>query len=80
MAGAIVGAEAEIGDGVIVNTGAVVDHHCCVGDFGHLGVNASMAGGSVLGSTAWMQAGSTLGNGAELAAGEILLAGKAVVR
>lgn len=45
MAGAIVGTEARLGDGVIVNCAAVVDHHCRVGDFGHLGVNAAMAGG-----------------------------------
>ena len=52
MAGAIVGTEARLGEGVIVNCAAVVDHHCRVGDFGHLGVGASMAGGSALGSAA----------------------------
>ncbi len=41
MAGAIVGTEARLGEGVIVNCAAVVDHHCRVGDFGHLGVNAN---------------------------------------
>lgn len=48
MAGAIIGTEARLGEGVIVNCGAVVDHHCRVDDFGHLGVHAAMAGGSVL--------------------------------
>lgn len=33
---AIVGAEAQLGAGVIVNCGAVVDHQCRVEDFGHL--------------------------------------------
>ena len=78
MAGAVVGTEAQLGAGVIVNCGAVVDHDCRVDDFGHLGVNAAMAGGSVLGRGAWMQAGSVLGYGAMVAAGVVLGPGDAV--
>lgn len=77
MAVAIVGTEAVFGQGVIVNCGAVVDHHAQVNDFGHLGVNACMAGGSVLGALAWMQAGSAMGYGAQLAAGTVLKPGEA---
>lgn len=78
MAGAIVGTGAQLGAGVIVNCGAVVDHDCRVDDFGHLGVNAAMAGGSVLGRGAWMQAGSVLGYGAMVEAGVVLGPGEAV--
>lgn len=77
MAGAIVGTEAVLGQGAIVNCGAVVDHHAQVHDFGHLGVNACMAGGSVLGALAWMQAGSAIGYGVHLAAGTVLQPGEA---
>lgn len=80
MAGAIVGTEARLGEGVIVNCAAVVDHHCSVDDFGHLGVGAVMAGGSVLGAAAWMQAGSAIGYGVEIDAGRILVPGEAVSR
>ncbi|WP_431796730.1 NeuD/PglB/VioB family sugar acetyltransferase [Cupriavidus metallidurans] len=80
MAGAIVGTEARLGEGVIVNCGAVVDHDCQVGDFGHLSVNASMAGGAILGRRAWMQAGAVLGYGAQLAAGSVLAPGQAVMK
>ena len=80
MAGAIVGTEARLGDGVIVNCAAVVDHHCRAGDFGHLGVNAAMAGGAVLGASAWMQAGSALGYGVEIEDGGVLMPGEAVGR
>lgn len=76
MAGAIVGTEAILGCGVIVNSGAVVDHHCRVGDFAHLGVGASMAGGSRLGAGAWMQAGSALGYSVYVSEGEILVPGE----
>lgn len=78
MAGAVVGTEAQLGMGAIVNCGAVVDHHAIVEDFGHLGVNASMAGGTSLGRGAWMQAGLALGYGVKIAPKTILVPGKAV--
>jgi sugar O-acyltransferase (sialic acid O-acetyltransferase NeuD family) len=78
MAGAVVGTEAMLGDGAIVNASAVVDHHARVENFGHLGVNAAMAGGSKLGLGAWMQAGSAIGYGVEVPAGRILAPGEAI--
>ncbi len=78
MAGAIVGTEARLGVGSIVNCGAVVDHHATVEDFGHLGVNASMAGGTVLGRGAWMQASSALGYGVKVPDGVTLAPGEAL--
>jgi sugar O-acyltransferase (sialic acid O-acetyltransferase NeuD family) len=78
MSGAIVGTEASLGLGSIVNCGAVVDHHARVEDFGHLGVNASMAGGSFLGRGAWMQAGAALGYGVEIPSGISLAPGESV--
>lgn len=75
MAGGIVGTEAKLGRGVIVNCGAAVDHHCIVEDFGHLGVNACMAGGSRLGELALLQAGSALGYGVSVPAKTIILPG-----
>lgn len=77
MAGVVVGTEAQLGEGVIVNCGATVDHHCRVDAFGHLGVNASMAGGSVLGHRAWMQAGSALGYGVQVEEDAVLAPGEA---
>jgi sugar O-acyltransferase (sialic acid O-acetyltransferase NeuD family) len=78
MAGALVGTEARLGVGTIVNCGAVVDHHARVEDFGHLGVNACMAGRTLLGRCAWMQAGSALGYGVSVPAGTILQTGVAL--
>ncbi len=66
MALASIGTEAVLGGGVIVNMGAVVDHHAQVGAYGHLGTNATMAGGTRIGSCAWLQAGSALGYGVHL--------------
>jgi len=78
MAGAIVDTEAVLGAGAIVNCGAVLDHHPQVYDFGHLGVNASMAGGSILGALAWMLAGSAIGYGVQLPTGAVLKPGVAL--
>jgi sugar O-acyltransferase (sialic acid O-acetyltransferase NeuD family) len=78
MAGAIVGTEARLGLGIIVNCGAVVDHHATVEDYGHLGVNACMAGSSVLGRGAWMQAGAALGYGVTVPSWVTLAPGEAV--
>lgn len=75
MAGAIIGTEAKLGLGVIVNCGAIVDHHSTVADFGHLGVNACMAGGSFLGRAAWMQIGCSLGYGVSVHDGVVLMPG-----
>lgn len=78
MAGAIVGTEACLGKGVIINSGAIVDHHAQVHDYGHLGVNACVAGGAVLGRGAWIQAGSALGYGVKVVANTVLLPGTAL--
>ncbi len=72
MGGAMVGTEARLGVGAIVNCGAVVDHHATDEDFGHLGVNACMAGGTMLGRSAWMQAGAALGYGVTVPSDEVL--------
>lgn len=80
MAGAIVGTEASLGVGTIVNCGAVVDHQAKVEDYGHLGVNASMAGGTVLGRNAWMQAGTAIGFGLCVSPGSILQPGVFVMK
>lgn len=80
MAGAIVGTEASLGVGTIVNCGAVVDHQAKVEDYGHLGVNASMAGGTVLGRNAWMQAGTAIGFGVCVSPCSILQPGVFVMK
>lgn len=76
MANAVIGTEARLGEGVIVNSGAIVDHHAVVDDFGHLGVNASMAGGAHLGRAAWAQAGVALGYGVSIPEQQILKPGE----
>ena len=44
MAGAVINASARIGDGVIINTNASVDHDCCVEQGAHIGPASALAG------------------------------------
>lgn len=71
IAGAIVGTEVRLGV-PFLKCGAVVDHHSTVEDFRHLGMNASMAGCTVLGCGVWIQVGASLGYGVKLAVGKSL--------
>ena len=43
-AGAVVGPVTNISDGVIVNTGATIDHGCCVASYAHISPGASLGG------------------------------------
>lgn len=63
LAGAIVNPGARIGRGVILNSGAIVEHDCDIGDFCHL------APGSVMGGGARLGAGSLLGTNATILPG-----------
>ncbi len=84
MAGAIVGAHAQIGQGCIVNANATVDHDAILHDFAHLGVGTQLAGGVVIGSMAWLQAGCAAGyhvvvkEGCIIPPGTTLLPGEAI--
>jgi len=63
MAAAVINADSRLERGVIVNSGAVVDHDAIRGVYCQLGVNAAMAGGSPLGPLASLAAGEVLGCG-----------------
>ncbi|VFR50034.1 4-amino-6-deoxy-N-Acetyl-D-hexosaminyl-(Lipid carrier) acetyltrasferase [plant metagenome] len=80
MAGAVVGACAKLGRGVIVNANATADHDTVLEDFAHLGVGVQLAGGVHIGTMAWLQAGACAGyrvrvpDGAVVQPGERLIA------
>ena len=63
LAGPVVNADAQLERGVLVNSGAVVDHEAICVAYSQLGVNAAMAGGSLLGPLASLSAGEVLGCG-----------------
>jgi len=58
MAGAVINAEASIGDLSIVNTGATVDHDCRIGRAVHIAPQTALAGNVVVGDYAFLGIGT----------------------
>jgi len=74
-----VGPLASIGRGVIINTGAVVDHESVIGDFSHIAVNATVAGGCMIGRLVFIGAGATVIDHIRIGDGVIVGAGSTVI-
>lgn len=64
--------------GVIVNSGAVVDHETRVGAFSHIAVNATVAGRCRIGANVFVGAGATLIDGIRIVDGVTVGAGATV--
>lgn len=60
FAGATINAFANIGVGCIINTSAIIEHDCAIGDFTHICPNTALAGGVIVGSKSWVGIGSQI--------------------
>jgi sugar O-acyltransferase (sialic acid O-acetyltransferase NeuD family) len=58
MAGVVVNADANIADGVILNTCCSVDHDCSIGACAHISPGARLAGGVRVGAQSWVGIGA----------------------
>jgi sugar O-acyltransferase (sialic acid O-acetyltransferase NeuD family) len=74
----IIAPGAKLGNSVILNHGAIVDHDCNVGDFSHIAPNATLGGGVRVGASVLIGAGSTILPGIVIGAGAIIGAGAVV--
>ena len=72
MAGSVIGSNCVLGEGVIVHYASAIDHDCVVGNYSHIGVNACITGGVVLGSKVWLRTGCTIGRSGEIADGQVV--------
>ncbi|MBL0744009.1 acetyltransferase [Chryseolinea sp. Jin1] len=77
--GAIVQAQARIGNHVIVNTGARVDHDCVIGDYVHLAPGVILCGTVQIGEGAFIGAGATIIPGKKVGAWATVGAGAVVI-
>ena len=79
FAGAIINAFANIGVGCIINTAAVIEHDCSIGDFSHICPNVVLAGGVSVGTKSWVGIGSqvkqliTIGDNCLIGAGSTVV-------
>jgi UDP-perosamine 4-acetyltransferase len=80
LAGSVVNASTEIGEGVIVNTNASVDHDCRVAEYVHIGPGAAIGGDVNIGATAFVGLGARVIPGVTVGAGAIVGAGAVVIR
>jgi sugar O-acyltransferase (sialic acid O-acetyltransferase NeuD family) len=79
MAGTVINPCTKIGKGVIVNTGASIDHDCTIGDYAHVAVGVHVAGMVNLGNRVWLKTGAVINNGVAICANSIVGPGAVVV-
>ncbi len=79
FAGAVLQPEVKLGRHVIVNTSVSVDHHCSIGDYGHLAPGAHLAGCVTLEEGVMLGMGAVVRQNLTLHAWSVIGAGAAVV-
>lgn len=79
MHGAIIQAKTHIGNHVIINTGAKVDHDCVVADYVHIGPGAVLCGSVKVGEGAFIGAGAVIIPGKKIGAWSVVGAGSVVI-
>jgi len=79
MANVVVNRGTKIGDGVIMNTGSIIDHDCVLDSTVHVCPRAVLAGNVVVGTRSWIGVGSTIRNGITIGKDVTVGAGSVVV-
>jgi sugar O-acyltransferase (sialic acid O-acetyltransferase NeuD family) len=80
MAGAIVQPGTRLGDDMIVNTGACVDHDCLIEAHAHIAPRATLSGNVHIGRGSHIGAGATIIQGIKVGIGSTVGAGAVVIR
>ncbi len=77
---AFIGVDSKIGKGVIVNTGATVDHDCIIEDFVHIAPGSNLAGGVIIGQGTLIGIGTKVLPGVKIGNWSVIGAGSVVLR
>jgi sugar O-acyltransferase (sialic acid O-acetyltransferase NeuD family) len=75
----LVGANAAVGRGAILNTSATIDHDCDVREFAHISVGVHLTGGCVIGARAFIGIGAVVGRPVTIGDETVVGAGATVV-
>ena len=78
-AGAVIGPGTRVGEGALINSNAVVDHDCVVGDFAHIAPGATLSGAVTVGDGAHVGAGAAVIQESHIGAGAMVGVGAAVI-
>lgn len=80
MAGAVVNCCTKMGKGIIINTGATLDHDNLIEDYVHISPGAHTAGAVKVGKSTWLGIGSIVSNNIYITHGCKVGAGAVVVK
>lgn len=80
MAGTQIGPDSKIGRHTIINTNAVVEHDCSIGDFVHIAPGSVLCGGVRVDSDTLVGAGAVVVPGKAIGRGSIVGAGSVVLK
>ena len=78
MDGAIINSGTTLGQGVIINTGSLIDHDCYVGDFVHICPGVVLSGGVRVGKNSFLGIASTVSEYKNIGEGCLVGAGAVV--
>lgn len=78
--GAMVQADAVVGEHVILNTGCIVEHDCRIGNFVHVGPGAALGGEVIVEDGAFIGLGARVLPRIRIGAGAVVGAGATVIR
>jgi UDP-N-acetylbacillosamine N-acetyltransferase len=76
----IINAQSQIGKGVIINTGAVIEHECNVQDYSHIAPAAILCGNVRVGEFAFIGANAVVRNNISICSDVVLGVGSVVVK
>lgn len=79
IAGAIINPGARLGENVIINTLASVEHECVIEAGAHVSAGVHLGGKTTIGRTAWICIGATVVDRITIGAGSIIGAGSVVM-
>ena len=80
MANSVVNACATIGENVILNTGAIIEHDCVVGSHVYIGSGAKLGSGVQVGNGSHIGLGATIRQGVVIAESSIIDIGEIILR
>jgi sugar O-acyltransferase (sialic acid O-acetyltransferase NeuD family) len=78
--GSIVQAGAVIGEHVVINSGAVIEHDCCIGAYSHIAPRATLCGSVETETDVYVGAGATVIQGVKIAKEAIVGAGATLTK
>ncbi|NQX40280.1 acetyltransferase EpsM [Pedobacter steynii] len=80
MPGVVVNSCTEIGNAVICNSSAVIEHECLIGDYSHIAPGAVLAGNVIVGRNTFVGANAVIRQGVKIGSEVIIGAGSVVIR